>query len=106
MAHGGGEEPYLILEPEVAAAVARMPADRFSTKRLIDGIQLTAEGKAAYEAALAAADADHSMARMIVHGQVVPGLLRRSPRVRFAGFIHGAPEESDPFHVPSWWRRV
>lgn len=107
MAHGADQETYQILESAVEEAVQRMPTAQFSTKRLIDEIQLSSEGKAAYESALAAAGGgnDH-MAHMIVHGQVIPGLLRASGRVRFAGFIHGEPSESDEFHVPSWWRKV
>ena len=107
MAHGGDEEAYQVLAPAVAEAIDRMPADRFSTKRLIDEIQLTADGKAAYEAALViAAEGNTHMARLVVHGQVIPGLLRRSGRVRFAVFIHGQPDEGDEFHVPGWWRKV
>lgn len=107
MAHGGGDEPYRILEAVVGEVIDRIPTDRFSTKRVLDEIQLTPEGKAAYQSALAAAgEGNDHMGRMVVHGQVVPGLLRASPRVRFAGFIHGEPDESDEFHVPSWWRRV
>ena len=107
VAHGGDEEAYRVLESAVAEAIERMSAAQFSTKRLIDEIQLSADGKAAYQTALATAGGgnDH-MAHMVVHGQVIPGLLRASGRVRFAGFIHGEPSESDEFHVPSWWRRL
>ena len=107
VAHGADDEAYVLLAPAVAEAIDRMPADRFSTKRLIDEIQLSADGKTAYEAALViASEGNTYMARLIVHGQVIPGLLRRSGRVRFAGFIHGQPDESDEFHVPGWWRKL
>jgi hypothetical protein len=107
VAHGSGDEAYIILEGAVASAIDAMPAERFSTKRLIDFIQRSPEGQAAYQEALAAAsEGNERMGRMIVHGQVVPGLLRASGRVRFAGFIHGEPNEGDEFHVPSWWRKV
>jgi hypothetical protein len=33
-------------------------------------------------------------------------LLRSSKRVRFAGFIHGEPDEDDGYSVPSWWRKT
>src|SRR5205823_562792 len=107
--HVQDDQAYEILGPAVDAAIQRAGVARFSTRGLIQVLQATPDGEAAYEAAMAAiideAGSDH-MAKMIIHGQVVPGLLRRSPRVRFAGFIHGNPAEDDGFGVPSWWRRV
>jgi hypothetical protein len=109
MAHVQDEEAYAILGPVVEATIAGAPASRFSTKGLIDFMRSVPEGDAAYQQALAAivdeAGSEH-MARMVIHGQVIPGLLRRSPRVRFAGFVHGNPNEDDGFAVPSWWRKV
>ena len=40
---------------------------------------------------------------MVLHGQVIPSLLRRSGLVRFGGFIHGNAAEDDGFGVPSLW---
>ena len=109
MAHVQDDEAYEILGPAVDAAIQRASVARFSTRGLIEFMRAIPEGETAYDAAMAAiideAGSDH-MARMIIHGQVVPGLLRRSPRVRFAGFIHGNAAEDDGFGVPSWWRKV
>jgi hypothetical protein len=38
---------------------------------------------------------------MVVHGQVIPGILRRSNLVEWLGFAHG---EDDPYAVPGRWR--
>jgi len=103
------ERSYAILEPVVYAALDRLGPERFSTKRLIEEIRAQAEGEAAYQSALAAyvqsGTSDH-MAHLIVHGQVIPEILRNSGRVRFSGFIHGDPDEDDGYAVPSWWRKV
>ena len=37
---------------------------------------------------------------MVIHGQVIPGILRRTNLVEWAGYAHG---ESDPYAVPAWW---
>lgn len=109
MAHVQDEEAYALLEPIVRAAVGRMESQRFSTKWLIDELRSTRDGEAAYRTALEIVEqsgaTDH-MAHLVVHGQVVPGLLRRCGLVRFAGFIHGDPEQDDGYAVPSWWQRV
>lgn len=101
------ESAHQLLEPFVVGAIDRMPTDRFSTKRLIAEVQATADGRTAYEAALGIAEGGSPhMARHVIHGQVIPELLRGSGKVRFAGFIHGEPEEDDGYGVPSRWRRV
>jgi hypothetical protein len=109
MAHVQDDEAYTILGPVVDTAIDSAQARRFSTKGLIDFIRSVPDGDAAYLSAIASivdeAGSEH-MARMVIHGQVIPGLLRRSPRVRFAGFVHGNPNEDDGFAVPSWWRKV
>jgi len=103
------ERSYGLLAPQVDAALARLTLGQFSTKRLIEELRADPEGEAAYQAALAeyvTNGTDDHMAHLIVHGQVVPEILRHSGRVRFAGFIHGQPDEDDGYAVPSWWRRV
>jgi hypothetical protein len=109
MAHVQDERAYEILGPVIDQAIDNASARRFSTKGLIDLVRTTPDGASAYESALEAiiqeAGSDH-MARMVIHGQVVPALLRRSRRVQFAGFIHGNPKEDDGYAVPSWWRKV
>jgi hypothetical protein len=38
---------------------------------------------------------------MVVHGQAIPGAMRRSKRVEWTGYAYG---ENDEFGVPAWWR--
>ena len=99
-----------VLAPEVMAAIDRLPSVQFSTKRLIEELRATASGSAAYDEALRLLEAGGTygdMAYRVLHGQSIPGLLRSSPDiVRFAGFIHGSPDEDDGYSVPSWWRKL
>jgi hypothetical protein len=98
-----------LLEPEVHAAIGRMAAQQFSTKRLIDEIRSSPTGAAAYDEAVRLLEAGGTYgdtAFRVLHGQTIAGLLRSSPLVRFAGFIHGDPEEDDGYSVPSWWRKT
>jgi hypothetical protein len=109
MAHFNDEEAYDALAPGVEEAIARMPASLFSTKAVIEQLRAVEAGAAAYEKALqvlAEEGANDHTARLVVHGQVIPGLLRRSSKVRFGGFIHGDPSQDDGYAVPSWWQRV
>ncbi len=109
MAHVQDDEAFEILGPAVGAAIEQAPTARFSTKGLIDLMRASPDGETAYQSAMSSildeSGSEH-MARMVIHGQVIPGLLRRSQRVKFAGFIHGKPSEDDGFAVPSWWRKV
>jgi hypothetical protein len=41
--------------------------------------------------------------KMVIHGQVIPGALRRSDKVEWTGFAH---DEVDEFAVPAWWKLV
>jgi hypothetical protein len=103
------ERSYALLVPQVEAALARITLDRFSTKRIVEELRADPEGEVAYQAALAEyvqTGTDDRMAHLIVHGQVVPEILRHAGQVRFGGFIHGQPEEDDGYAVPSWWRKT
>jgi len=98
-----------VLEPVVRQAILRVGLRQFSMKRLIDTLRGFPEGEEAYTAALRIAQeagADETMAHYIVHGQIIPFILRGCELVRFGGFIHGNPAEDDGYGVPSRWRRV
>jgi hypothetical protein len=103
------ERSYALLVPQIEAALRRLTLPRFSTKRIVDEVLADPDGQVAYQAALAEyldTGTDDRMARLIVHGQVVPEILRHSGLVRFSGFIHGETGENDGYAVPSWWRKV
>ncbi len=104
--HPDDDRAYEIMEAPLHAAIARLAESRFSTKRLIAEIRASADGDAAYREAMATLGPDpgsERMGMMVLHGQVIPGLLRRSGLVRFGGFIHGNAAEDDGFGVPSLW---
>jgi hypothetical protein len=97
------------LGASIASAVQRIRGQRFSTRRIIDELRSDRSGEEAYQAALgivAGGSEVNQMALHVLHGQIIPEVLRHSGLVRFAGFIHGMPDEDDGFSVPSWWRRV
>lgn len=97
-----------LLDPMVRAAVAAFGGRAFSTRRLIETIRATEAGQQAYAAAIQMLEEDRGepMAKHILHGQIVPEILRGSHLVRFAGFIHGEPDEDDGYAVPSRWRSL
>ena len=96
-----------VLEPEVIAAIGWLTSPRFSTKRIIEELRSTPDGEAAYAQALELCGGaqDHT-SRLILHGQSIPELLRRTGLLRFAGFIHGDASEDDGYGVPAWWRKA
>jgi hypothetical protein len=109
VAHAPDERSIELLEPVIAELLTKSGPGRFSTRALIEALQSFPEGQRAYEEALAVAGEEarsEQMARQILHGQVVPDILRHSRLVRFQGFIHGAPDEDDGYGIPSWWERI
>lgn len=93
-----------LLAPSVRDIVLRINVDEFTTPEFIEALQLDDDARAAYEAAIRAwPEPDPEIAKMIIHGQVVPQLLRDTGLVEWAGFAHGVP---DPYAVPAWWRRI
>lgn len=95
------EEIVQFLRPAVLAIVDRIEAEEFTTAQFIDVLQSDPGSKAAYDEALTRWGEDLHYSKMVVHGQVIPTILRQSPRLSWAGFAHGEP---DPYAVPAWWR--
>ena len=89
------------LTPVVAAILDRLDGDEFTTTQFIEVMLTDPEAAANYEDALARWGESEHYAKMVVHGQVIPAILRRSERVEWAGYAHG---EDDPYAVPAWWR--
>jgi hypothetical protein len=89
------------LTPVLHDLLARLEGDGFSTVEFIDLLQTVPEADAAYREALRRWGEDETYSKMVIHGQVIPAVLRRSPLVEWAGYAHGEP---DPYAVPAWWR--
>jgi hypothetical protein len=109
VSHAADERSIEVLEPAITQLLEQSGPGRFSTRALIDALRSFPDGQRAYDEALAFTSEEarnQQMALQILHGQVVPDILRRSKLVRFQGFIHGATEEDDGYGIPSWWERV
>jgi hypothetical protein len=92
------------LTPFVESIVDRLNVDEFTTVEFIDAMQMDMNAAAAYEESIRRWHEDNTeMAKMVIHGQVIPQILRRSGKVSWAGYAHGA---QDPYAVPAWWLRV
>jgi hypothetical protein len=98
------------ISPYILRTLERAPSGmRFTTHQFIKAFRQDTEADAAYQRALEIlADSpgwSHAAAQ-VLHGQVIPELLRASSNVHFAGFAHDAPaDERDGTHVPSYWRK-
>jgi hypothetical protein len=90
------------MAPALDNVLARLEPGEFTTAQLIDFLIQIPEVNDVYEEAFRRwGEADEHMSKLVIHGQVIPGVLRRSTLVEWAGYAHGEP---DPFAVPAWWR--
>jgi hypothetical protein len=93
----------VFLAPTIDGILSRLEGDEFTTTEFIVLLQSDPEANAAYLEALRRWGEGDRAAKMVVHGQVIPGVLRRSNLVEWIGFAHG---EDDPYAVPGRWRLV
>ncbi len=89
------------LSPTINDVLERLEGDEFTTTEFIALLESDAETNAAYQESLRRWGEGERYAKMVIHGQVIPGILRRSNRVEWLGFAHG---EDDPYAVPARWR--
>lgn len=93
-----------LLRPYIAPIVERINVDEFTTVEFIEAMQLDPETCAAYQNAISRwIEPGEFRAKTVIHGQVIPLLLRQTGMVEWAGFAHG---EQDPYAVPAWWRKL
>jgi hypothetical protein len=98
------EDVTAFLTPTVIDIVERIDVEEFTTVEFIDVLQTDDAARDAYETALRMwPDHDPQIAKMVIHGQAIPQILRESGLVEWAGFAHGEP---DPYAVPAWWRKT
>jgi len=95
------DELIEFLTPTATNILQRLDAEEFTTVQFIEVLQTDAHARAAYNEALRRWGEDETYAKMVVHGQVIPAILRRSNLVEWAGYAHGEP---DPYAVPAWWK--
>src|SRR5262249_2134399 len=89
------------LAPTIGDILQRLEGDEFTTPEFIELLQTDAQAREAFEEALRLWGEGDRYARMVVHGQVIPGILRRSSLVEWLGFAYGV---EDPYAVPARWR--
>ena len=89
------------LMPTIDGILRRIEGDEFTTTEFITLLQSDPEANAAYLEALRRWGEGDRAAKMVIHGQVIPGILRRSHLVEWLGSAHG---EDDPYAVPGRWR--
>lgn len=87
--------------PYVEALLKRIDGDEFTTNDFIDLMLQVPETNAAYEAALRSWGEQKRQSMMVLHGQIIPGALRKSELVEWNGFVHGV---ADDLCVPAWWK--
>lgn len=95
------DELIRFLTPPVIDVLQRVEAEEFTTPQFIEVMLTDPDARAAYEEALHRWGEDETYAKMVIHGQVIPTILRRSGLVEWAGYAYG---EEDPYAVPAWWR--
>jgi len=85
------------------SVIDRLEGSKFSTPEFIEVLLTDPDASAAYAEAIGHWGESEHAAKMVVHGQVVPAILRDAPGVEWLGFAHGV---TDPYAVPAWWRLV
>ena len=91
------------LAPTIDDILRRLDGNEFTTTEFIEVLQSDPDANAAYLEALRLWGEGDRYAKMVVHGQVIPGILRRSSLVEWLGFAHG---EDDSYAIPARWRLV
>ncbi len=89
--------------PVIEDLLGQIDGDEFTTLDFIDLMQAVPGPAEAYAEALVLWGEKERQSKMVIHGQVIPGALRKSSKVEWAGFAHG---EADEYSVPAWWRLV
>lgn len=91
------------LAPTVDDILRRLDGDEFTTTEFIEVMQSDPDANAAYQEALRLWGEGDRYAKMVVHGQVIPGILRRSELVEWLGFAYG---EDDSYAIPARWHLI
>lgn len=104
--HGDIVRPDLVDElmdflfPVIVDLLQRLDGDEFTTVQFIALMQSDPHANEAYREALRRWGENEHSSKMVIHGQVIPGVLRRSELVDWNGYAHG---ENDVYAVPAWW---
>lgn len=92
------------LRPYIDPIIERINVEEFTTVEFIEAMQMDPETNDAYLTAVSRwIEPGEFRAKTVIHGQVIPILLRESTLVEWAGFAHG---EQDEYAIPAWWRKT
>lgn len=91
------------MTPYIEDLLRKLEGEEFSTNDLIKIMLQVPDTKMAYDAAGRAWGEKRKQTKMVLHGQVIPNVLRHSKQVEWVGFAYG---EADEFAVPGLWRLV
>lgn len=98
------EDVIAYMRPYIAPIIKRINVDEFTTAEFIQALNMDPETSAVYHEAIKRwHEQDDEAARLVIHGQVVPQLLRRSGLVEWSGYAYG---HEDPYGVPAWWKKT
>jgi hypothetical protein len=89
------------MEGVINDLLRRIEGEAFTTTQFIELLRSVPEGARVYDAAWQRWGEQEHPSKMVIHGQVIPMVLRRSRRVSWDGYAH---EEEDAYAVPAWWR--
>lgn len=93
-----------LLRPYIPPIIERINVEEFTTVEFIEAMQMDPETNDVYQNAISRwIEPGEFRAKTVIHGQVIPLLLRQTGLVEWAGFAHG---EEDPYAVPAWWRKL
>jgi hypothetical protein len=98
------EDVIEFMRPYVAPIIRRINVDEFTTAEFIEALNMDPETSAIYAQAIERwHEKNEEAAKLVIHGQVVPQLLRRSGLVEWSGYAYG---HEDPYGVPAWWTKT
>lgn len=94
------DELIEFMTPAIEAILARVDVPEFTTPDFIEAFLSDPNAEEIYQEAVRRWGEDDRSSKLVIHGQVIPGVLRQSPQVRWAGFAH---DVEDEYAVPAWW---
>lgn len=95
------DELVMRMTPAIDVLLANLEGEEFTSAEFIELMQQFPPTKAVYDEAMRAWGEAKRPSRMVIHGQVIPAVLRKSDRVEWLGFAYG---EADDYAVPGRWR--
>ena len=90
-----------LIFPTVESILRRLEGDEFTTVDFIEVMRSDPQAEEMYQHTLHAWGEQERHSKMVLHGQVIPGALRRSSLVEWTGYAH---DLEDPYGVPAWWQ--